>query len=69
VSNKVLYDESAIPINARIYGVKCMHCENEFLINACDGEFWCYRCKDYVMVESICQKIYVSRRTHVSRRS
>jgi DNA-directed RNA polymerase subunit RPC12/RpoP len=55
VSNKVLYDENTIPINARMHGVKCIHCGNQFLIKSCDDEFWCYRCKDYIMVEAICQ--------------
>jgi DNA-directed RNA polymerase subunit RPC12/RpoP len=55
LKHTVQFDKDQIPINARMHGVKCIHCGNQFLIKSCDDEFWCYRCKDYIMVEAICQ--------------
>ena len=51
--NTVLFDIDQIPINARMYGIKCMHCDNQFLVKTSDEEYWCFKCKDYVMVEGV----------------
>jgi PHP family Zn ribbon phosphoesterase len=40
-----------IPKNVKYYTFSCIHCGNHHLSKACDDEYWCYKCNDYVMIE------------------
>jgi hypothetical protein len=51
--NCVEYDENIVPINARLFTFSCIHCGNQWLIQTCDDEYWCYKCREYVMVNGI----------------
>lgn len=46
------YENDKPPINAKYFKyIRCIHCSNQALVRVCDDEYWCHRCRDYVMVE------------------